>query len=173
MAKPPIKIVSTLTEQQIRRQKSQGDLKISLRVLTANLLRIVRGSGYPDDLPWQLEDSVASFQKFFESHGYFPDSRQIHNILICEFAMHEHRPWIKNDKISIINQEDRSQEEAMKFIRRGALQVAASMLVDQMTHQSRGEEEIHKGIRILDEDSPKSKRSRKPRKHSIWDDVKA
>jgi hypothetical protein len=156
MAEPPVRIVSSQSEEEVSRLKAADELKRSLRILAANILRIVRGSGSPDDLSvWQIADCAEAFQSYLSVVGRYPDGHEIRNILDCELAQHEYRPWIQENSLQESVEVDDYKalnilkNEAMIKIRQGALQVAASMLLDQMTQQNKGRQEIHEAIRAL------------------------
>ena len=89
-------------------------------------------------------------------------------MLDCERVMRGRRPLVKKDSIRQPAALDQYQalgrlwNETRVHIRRGALQVAASILVDQVMQQRRAERDIDQAIRNLIEIRSELKSQRKP-----------
>lgn len=147
--------MSNQSEAEIQRRKTREALTMPLRQLTANLLRIAKGGGKPVELMRQLLGCAAAIQAYIEAHGALPSAGEIQNILDCDAAWREYRPWIeerRKEAGQIFEQgEETEREHAMALIRRGALHAVASMLVNQLPQQNRGEQDITDGIEIWNE----------------------
>lgn len=157
MADPPIRVVSSQSEQEVKRREALAALKWPLREVAANLMRIAKGGGRPEALLQQFEDCSKALRGYAEEHGLLPDARQVQQILDCDIALDEFRPWVRQQQSDVAGlhrdadtgEDDRG--EAMGLIRRGALQCVASMLLDQLSQQRMGEKDIGAGIRLLGE----------------------
>jgi hypothetical protein len=153
-----MRLVSEQSTADLRRHEAREALLWPLRELAANLLRIAKRGGRPVYLVRQMSDCLAALKEYADAHGALPSEQEIHDILDCGLAWEQHRPWIKERRADIAaafgrvdNDSWSDREEAMKLIRKGALQVSASMLLDQLPQVSMGESDIHAGIRLLRE----------------------
>ena len=142
----------------LRRRETGEALLWSLRELAANLLRMAKRGGRPVYLVRQMSDCLAALKEYADAHGALPSEQEIDDILDCDLAWEKYRPWIKERRQEVAGAFGRvdddgssEREEAMKLIRKGALQVTASMLLDQRPQVSMGEFDIHAGIRLLRE----------------------
>jgi hypothetical protein len=107
-----IRIVGGQSAAEIKRREAERRLKSALRELTANLLRIVRGSGSPDRLYNELEQCAAAFRDYpLEALPTLTEDL-IRNFLDPDTALREHRPWIKHRKIS---EEELLREQAKRL----------------------------------------------------------
>jgi len=71
-----------------------------------------------------------------------------------ERAQQENRPWAggsDTDKTRWLEDGSYDRRDAMGRIRRGSLQTTAAMLLDQLTQKTRGESEMHAGMRDLED----------------------
>ncbi len=147
-----MKIVSEQSEAELARQRAIGSLTYILRALTANLMRIARGAGRPERLTEQLAGSIAALDAYRAAVGYGIEPELVRTILDPDEAFAAARPWIAADKEA---QERWAQdgtldeEAAERDIRRAALQITASMLLNQMTQQRRGESDLAAAMREL------------------------
>lgn len=163
MAEPPIRVVSEQSDADIQRSRTREALAWPLRRLTANIMRIAKQGGRPVELLLQMEACCKALREYADAHGCLPDAQLIQDILDCDLAWREHRPWIEERKAEVANLDDNGdsgfyeREEAMRMIRRGALQAVASMLVDQLPQQRMGENDIHSGIRLMETAQAKSR----------------
>lgn len=156
-----IRLVSDQSESDVRKHEDEEALKSALRALTANLLRICRGGGKAE-LGRQLTGCIRAFQDYYESHGHYPVHATIQQILDPDAAMKEHRPWIDQNEDDLARWADDGtleRERAFQQIRNGALQVDASMLLNQITQERRGETEMADGIRALEAANEKYRQS--------------
>jgi hypothetical protein len=163
-----VRVVSEQSAEDIRKSRAKDGLVDPLRVLTANLLRIVRGGGKPVELLRQMERCAISIREYALAHGHLPSAPTIHHILDCEAAQLEYRPWIKEALAEELRrwEDDGSldRKEAERRIRNASLQIAASMLLDQMTQCSVAEYDFHAGAMMLEAAGEKSRRYHSPAK---------
>jgi hypothetical protein len=147
-----VRVVSNQSEADIRRNQTREDLAWPLRQLTANLLRIVRGAGKPHYLAHQLEACLKVLSAYVEAHGTLPPAHELSEILDPDKAFYDARPWIKENRQNMEQAPGEiEREDAMRAIRRGALQVAASMLLNQTPQQAMGDHEVSNGIRLQED----------------------
>lgn len=142
-------VASERSEIEIQQHADSERVKHSLRQLAANMLRIVRGAGSPK-LARQMGDCVDAFEAYRASHGSYPPFQSIQEYLDPDKTTSENRPWSLPDTQQLIRWEaDGSVDRkfALQEIRSGALQLAASQLVDQLTHEARGKHELLDGVR--------------------------
>jgi hypothetical protein len=138
-------------------------------------LRIAKRGGRPRDLFEQLRACSAAFQEYIDAHGALPSDQQVHDILDCHLAWEQHRPWIKERRAEAreifgVPDEDDSEskrKEADRLIRRGALQVVASMLLDQLSQACMGESDVHAGIRLMNEAAAERRIHRTGKKYDL------
>jgi hypothetical protein len=152
-----VRLVSNQSEAEIRRLKAREALTLPWRTLAANILRIANGAGRPADLMKQLTRCTNAMQAYLEAHGRMPPEQLIRDILDCDRAFRGYRPWVEERRTKI--------SEGMQLVRRGALQVVASMLLDQLTLQHKAEYDIHSGAGMLQEAKAMKKKHR-PKNHS-------
>ncbi|MEO1148362.1 MAG: hypothetical protein AAFY26_22515 [Cyanobacteria bacterium J06638_22] len=109
-----------------------------LRNLAANLMRIARGSGKLHEVEAQVMDLANELAKHREltSHGVSPHIYQ--QALLFD-------PEIRADDKDIAD-----RRRARATIVQGALQFAASEMLDQNTFRSKGDEEISEGVRLYE-----------------------
>lgn len=158
---------SVSIQPTLRRDVASEALLWPLRELVANLLRIAKRGGRPVYLVRQLADCSAALKEYADAHGALPSEQEIHDILDCDLAWEQHRPWIRERRQEVAEafgrvDDDRLSkcEEAMKLIRKGALQATASMLLGQSPQISMGESDINEGIRLLEEARAKARATR-------------
>lgn len=150
-----MRVVSSQTEADIKRRETAEALTLPLRELAANVMRLAKHGGHPLRLLPQLEACLGVLQNYVAAHRYLPDTQLIHDIFDCDLALTQHRPWLaerRREMAEFTGERDTAssdREEAMQLIRHGALQVAASMLVNQLPQQRMGEQDISTGIRLM------------------------
>jgi hypothetical protein len=146
-------LISDQSENDIQRSKDEENLKQTLREMASNTLRIVRGAGSPY-IGRQAAECVDAFERYRASHGHYPPFHLIQKFMDPDYAYKENRPWVHSNAEDMARWgEDGTldRENALLLIRKGALQVAASKLSDQLMQERRGEEELSSGIRALEE----------------------
>jgi hypothetical protein len=151
-----VRIVSSQSDDDIRRKRAREELVWPLRELTANLLRVAKGGGKPHYLPKQLNECLKAFGAYAEVHGTLPPAHEIFEILDPDNAFRDARPWVDENRkamgeIADGDTGETEREIAIGRIRRGALQAVASMLLDQLPQISMGEHDIYEGIRQLED----------------------
>lgn len=120
-------ITTTDLEQELERAREDAEEGIVL--LTANLLRMMRGRGKPYQLASQLRRVNDAMQRHWELSRTWP-SRDILN------AIRRPRPSYNN-----------ALAVAEEMVISGALQVAASDLLDQRAQSASGVRQLRDGIR--------------------------
>jgi hypothetical protein len=151
-----MRIVSTTSEEEIRRRETLTQLKGDLRRFAANFLRLVSKSGRARDLILQAEKLSAALRDYAEAHnGKLPPAKIIHAILDEQSALLEHRPWIKEaHEIHGARWEaegEYARAEAISDIIRAGMRMTASHLADQMTQHSVAENEFYSALDRLEE----------------------
>lgn len=130
-----MRVVSENSEEDLARQDAERTFGYALRDLTANLFRITRGAGKGYEVFQQLRNLNEATQEFVEAFGHGPPSD------------------LFNDALQIHDDLTDYSEDNFRFARikqitvDGALQYAASQLLRQPTHASRGEQEMFDGMR--------------------------
>jgi hypothetical protein len=137
----PRKVVEGTSDLELARQFSADRLSRAIRELTANLLRVMRGAGRSYAIGDQLQSIVRAFIEYQEKFGYLPAPFMFDEML----SIDQSEAWRTHLRGAELM---RSHAEAR--IVRGALQVAASLLLRQLTHQRAGERELRDGIQDLD-----------------------
>ena len=126
-----------------------------LREAAANLLRVIRGAGRPGALIKQFYDVAVSAIEFREVAGHGPPAGTVARVLRVEDEADEiftkrASGQIRQESIDRWDEDgtfDRMYAEGM--IQRGALQIVASKLLDQVIQVRAGESEMYEGIRRL------------------------
>lgn len=148
-----LKVVTSQTDSELRRKNAETELKYPLRELAANLIRIVRGAGDPDQLPDQLVQTLKFYEKHVKATGGVPKPKVVRKMLDPEEAMIEARPWteITNpEEIEALNRSGMAErQEAEELMRKGGLQITASMLLGQHTQSIAGEHEMYRGHHLM------------------------
>ncbi len=154
---PDIRIVSEQSDAQRRRRLAAEQLEGPLRELAANLLRVMRGAGKPNDLIQQMQAFVTVGEAYQTAHGqWHPVADVIVNTLRIDSASEELYERRKNGDVSQADF-DRwttdgtiDRDDAVYMICRGAMQLCASKLVGQIAQERAGKKELTEGCRILD-----------------------
>jgi hypothetical protein len=105
------------------------------------------------ELMLQTTAVIEALQAYVDAHGCLPSEHEIHDLLNCESAWLETRPWIEERKAAFKDERVESghfeSELALETIRKGALQMTASMLLDQIPQKAAGEQEITRGVDLI------------------------
>lgn len=159
-----MEIVSSQSHTDIERAETAEDLKRATRTLAANMLRVVRGAGRSVMFMEQMSDVLLACEEYRRTHGFWPDDALWKSMLDPERAQREARPWSKRDHepTSDSARAEYARREAIGSIRRGALQMTASMLADQLTQIGMGETELYQGHRDLGDAMDQANRTRTP-----------
>jgi hypothetical protein len=114
----------------------------ALRNMTANLLRIVRGAGKSCEVGGQIEELVQALNGYHKVVGHGPPPEDLSQML----SIDRDEEWCgRASPVELL------RTEARDHIVRGALQITASRLVRQLTHEHKGEDELRDGILQLEE----------------------
>jgi hypothetical protein len=114
------------------------DLREALRQLTANLFRVTRGAGRPEDVVLHTVTLMACFASYRDEAGAYPPAEEIAAALALD---------------PIADQTEGSWEEWDRAVRemvRGALQVAAAELLAQPPQARAGRRELFAGYRRIE-----------------------
>jgi hypothetical protein len=135
-----------------RAKIAERDLRDALRIAAANMLRIIRGAGKPDELIVQLHNVVQSAIMFKDDVGHWPSSDLLAEMVALKHDVDE----IRAERASGgLNQEDidrlyesgrMDRKYAEQSIKTGVLQVIASQLVHQDLQERHGQSELERGI---------------------------
>jgi hypothetical protein len=135
---PDLKVVSERPAEEIKKQKATAALGHTLRTLTANLLRTVRGAGKPEMIFEHVDHFVKAFARFCDDNGQPPDAT-----LLRELIALPQPNWNHND--------DRLQEAIGEHsICQNSLQIVASALLDQQTQREKAVDDLRDTLRIIE-----------------------
>lgn len=123
--------------------------------LAANILRSVRGAGKPYAIGRQAQALIDTMIAYRDAVGHFPSDEELSVALDIE-ASDERLDQMSNEQQTIV--------QARHQIIKGALQVAASRLVDQRPQEAAGMTEIDERIRDL-EKAREDRRARAAAQH--------
>jgi hypothetical protein len=126
-----IKIVSK-EDAEIRREDGMETIRYQLRKMLANLLRVQRGAGRPDQIYDDVVTLAVSMRNHlaeFERIGDGDLAKAIDCLQTCEDAF------------------PRAEEQML----RGAMQIIASRLLGQKCQEAAGDNELFDGFRIIEE----------------------
>lgn len=120
-------------------QASAIAVRKALRELTANLLRVMRGSGQPDRIAAQAAALAADFAAYRDVCGEDPCAEDVADALSFEIVLPE-------DFDEGLSGWDRAMREMIS----GALQVAAAELLAQQAQAAAGRRELFAGYRQIE-----------------------
>lgn len=143
MADPPIRIVSEQSDEVIARRKARAAIAYPLRVMAANIIRIVRGAGEPRYLIDQMGDVARAFEEYRTAYGHLPLGPDVQEALSFKDDWRRVHPWMEAGRGDELDHELEAADYQMV---RGALQMVAAMLIDEnQLHQTKGHDAIHQG----------------------------
>lgn len=151
-----MRIVSENSPDDIKRHREQARVNRALRVLAANIMRVARGAGRPEELGLNAQAVVETMVAYHEAVGHYPPSEELAVSLPIENSA---------EIMERVGSEGRTRLRAEQDMIRGALQVAASRLLGQGTQESMGRTEMMRGFHAL-EDAEAQSRLRWARQHS-------
>lgn len=131
-----MRIVSSNSEEDIKREHARLRVQSAARALAANLIRITRGAGRPAATIDQMVDLLKAMDEFQEIARYWP-----YDELAEALTLSGREKWVREAPDDYVE-----EFYAKQSIVRGALQFAASDLVGQSTQQAAGEHEMYTGI---------------------------
>jgi hypothetical protein len=135
-----MKLVSENSAADLARRRGLRQVHQALQEMTANLMRISRGGGKPQELVRHVEMFAGALVAYHEGTGEAVPAEEFAAALSVstdpEFVAQF--PGPEGERL-----------DAIDTIIHGALQVAASRLLQQRTHETVGSGEMHEGIRAL------------------------
>ncbi len=133
-----LRLVSAKSDEELAAEEARRELRETLRSFTANLLRIMRGAGKPDEVAAQCVDLLDSFERYRAAHRRMPDAAE----LIDALGLPRRRLFRR-----ALSADMRRIFDGEQKVLRGALQVAASQLLGQSAQEAAGESEVREGAR--------------------------
>ena len=132
-----MKLISSQTEQQRQAAEAQREFERSLKELAANIMRVTRGAGRPEDIVSQILSCMEALRAHHDAGG---------DVIAIDTG-----PMLRLPARTTAsdNYAARERERGLEQVVDGALQVAASQLLDQGTHRSAGERHITDGVRAI------------------------
>ncbi len=139
-----MKLVIDNSEADIEKNRATSRVEGSLVRLTANLMRVTRGAGKPEDVIDQVCAFIKAASEYEETTGSFLDSNIIANCLRLGWGLS------REEKRSL-SRESAAFALAEETICGGALQMVASQLLGQNSHSQMGNRELYDGIAELEQ----------------------
>lgn len=131
---------------------AEQELRDSLQIAAANMLRVIRGAGKPYELIKQLNEVVSAAVKFKDAFGHWPPSHVLGEMLAMPDKIHEMDQRLAAGQFTQADM-DRWYEDgtidrkyAEQAIKAGVLQTIASQFVGQIPQERAGETELRDGI---------------------------
>lgn len=137
--KPKLSIVAQNSQRQIDANWAQQDVDRALVELAANIIRVVRGAGKPEQIVHQCSDVVNAAVEYREAAGRLPSPASLASAI-----------GLKREPIDYDDSFWAARQIAYRRIVRGSLQMAASKLLGQHMQIDRGEDEIDAAIQELE-----------------------
>ncbi len=138
-----MKIISSQSDEDIRRNETAADMAHAVRILAGNLLRVVRGAGKAYELLPQCLACLEAARAYYDAHSDWPST-------------HLYSEWLNWDSAeSEVSLDKRSayaihREIAESHIARGVLQIIASRLLDERLQEAAGDRELTDGLALLE-----------------------
>ncbi|MGK9233505.1 hypothetical protein KXS07_24955 [Inquilinus limosus] len=136
-----MRIVSRNSDADLARGRAEQGVGLALRELAANLIRVMRGAGQPQEIGVQAAafvDAVEIYQDLAKRPLLVEQVRDMLDIARDE-------PVLRNGSDA-----DWTEIQGHQAITRGALQIAASRLLAQPMQEGGGRREIEDGLRLLE-----------------------
>ncbi|PJR16786.1 hypothetical protein [Sinorhizobium meliloti] len=137
--RPKLTVVAENSRKQIDANLLQEQLDYALLVLAANVIRVVRGAGKPDDIIFQCNDVVKAAVEYKDKVGRFVSSHSVAGAL-----------RLPRERVDDYDSFHGQRQLAMREMMDGSLQVVASRLLGQLTQEHRGEREMFEAFRDLE-----------------------
>jgi hypothetical protein len=148
-----MRIVARTSEKDLAMRRASDGISSEVTELTANLVRVARGAGRPEDIERQLRDLLHWIDEFRNAagHGPWPEI----------FADAFRQAW---DRARVAPDDDdvTTFHSAERSVVRGALQMFASRLLGQNTQIQTGHNEMFDGIRKIERLREKSRMRMQP-----------
>ena len=135
-----MRVVTDNSDADLAHRRAMADVSHALRELTSNLMRVVRGAGKPDDIFRQTQTLAEAFVRYYEATGLVVPADELSTILSIE-----HEPQLPAHFSGL----ERDRLDAGQAVIGGALQVAASRLLDQKSQETIGQGEMFEGVRAI------------------------
>lgn len=148
-----MRVVSERSEVEIRTHEVESKVRVTLRRLAANVMRVARGSGSSAELGHQMVACIEAMEAYRDVVGTWVPSWDLNKMLDADAADAEGRPWFKpseEDRARWDEDGSTDRDLAERDIRHACLQVAASMLLNQSPQKRRGERDFYEGVRRLE-----------------------
>lgn len=135
-----MRVVSEQSSESIQRHRAEREVAGAIRELAANLLRVIRGAGKPHEIEMQVQAALEAFIHYRDLVGTPapPD-------IVCRGI----DGWTDTATDAPLAEEALHEQELLNSILQGALQVVASRLLGQLTHETRGRRQMHSAIHEL------------------------
>ena len=130
-----MKLVVENTDEETEQRHVLGAYQGALIRLTANLLRILRGSGKPYEIGAQVADVLVAMESYHKAIGRWPDPSEARQALS-----------LRKRRLNHPDGSVRHEKDAKAAIIRAALQAAASVLLDQAAQLTQADRELSEGI---------------------------
>jgi hypothetical protein len=146
---PDLKVVSERPAEEIKKQKAAAALERTLKALTANLLRTVRGAGRPEQIVDHAEAFAYSFVEYCKETDEMPEASMLREMIA-----------FRGDPRS---EEDGRFEHAVleNSICQHALQVVASTLLDQKMPRDHAMRELRAAMHIIEDRLAEKRKQRR------------
>ncbi|WP_373413736.1 hypothetical protein [Ensifer aridi] len=137
--RPKLTVVAENTRQQVDANIMQEQVDYALRELAANIIRVVRGAGKPDDIIDQCNEVLKTAIEYQDKTKRF-----VHHYSVAA-ALH-----LKPERVRDYDSFEGQRQLALHQMIKGSLQVTASRLLGQLTQENRGEREMFEAFRELE-----------------------
>lgn len=135
-----IGLVSSQSEAEVVRGREMPRISYKLRAMMANLLRVTRGAGKPEQILRDCKEFLDSVEELYDKSETYPNGKELKQMLS-----------IKKEYSFKISDDEKEREHAEIVIVRGALQISASRLLGQLTQERAGDSEMYEGIRVMED----------------------
>jgi hypothetical protein len=130
------------SEPAIAQKQAKWTVETTIRNLTGNLLRVIRGSGQASNLSEQVRAIFESLVQYQAAFGRLPPAEMFEAALAIDRDP---------GQLSDMDNEHRDKVEAHEAIVGAALRIAAARILDQKVQATAGEKDLDDGIRSLEE----------------------
>jgi hypothetical protein len=136
---PRLRVVSENDAKALARDRALGNIDFAIRDLAANLMRVTRGAGKAVLLFRQCTELAKSMSEYHEITGHLPEDFRIQKALSVRSSMLD----------DIKGEDNLEWTAAIDEMLHGALQMAASRLVHQISQEQAGESQLLAGARRI------------------------
>lgn len=134
-----MKIVSENTDADLATNRAEQGVNATLRSLTANLIRIARGAGRPEDIAREAFALAEALVAYEAAAGMLPFGQDLAAFIQPEES--DPSQW---------SDEEQLRHFAQELVVNGALQLTASRILGQRTQAAAGRTEMHTGMREIE-----------------------